>query len=201
MWFIWVLSWVTAILAFCFASLAVASGLYYLAELVEEFTTTAAKIIRYIILGVVCIYIGLLVFEDFPWTMIVCGITSQLAHLYVMRTFPYFVLASVPFISTLFFIGLNHYLAFSYFSSQLYPFSEVMSYFVICLWVVPFAFFVSLSANDLILPTQLEKRPLLGNENDVVSTYFSKQARKINLLGFFNSTRDMILPQRTKKSF
>ena len=28
-----------------------------------------------------------------------------------------------------------------------------MAYFTICLWLVPFAFFVSLSANENVLPT------------------------------------------------
>lgn len=34
-----------------------------------------------------------------------------------------------------------------------HDFARVLSYFTLCLWLVPFAFFVSLSANDAILPT------------------------------------------------
>ena len=30
---------------------------------------------------------------------------------------------------------------------------QVMAYFTICLWLVPFSFFVSLSANENVLPT------------------------------------------------
>ena len=41
-----------------------------------------------------------------------------------------------------------------------------MAYFTLCLWLVPFAFFVSLSANENILPTMAERKPLLsGNWN------------------------------------
>ena len=41
-----------------------------------------------------------------------------------------------------------------------------MAYFTLCLWLVPFTFFVSLSANDNILPTMAERKPLLsGNWN------------------------------------
>jgi hypothetical protein len=37
-----------------------------------------------------------------------------------------------------------------------------MAYFTLCLWTVPFAFFVSLSANENVLPTMSETRPLLS---------------------------------------
>ena len=30
---------------------------------------------------------------------------------------------------------------------------QIMAYFTFCLWLVPFAFFLSLSANDNVLPT------------------------------------------------
>jgi len=76
-----------------------------------------------------------------------------------------------------------------------------MAYFSICLWVVPFAFFVSLSANDYVLPTQAERGNLLGDDNDVVTNYFKRKGKKYGLLHFFNSAKDMVLPQRTKKSF
>ena len=36
-----------------------------------------------------------------------------------------------------------------------------MAYFTMCLWLVPFAFFVSLSANENVLPMTSERRPLL----------------------------------------
>lgn len=39
---------------------------------------------------------------------------------------------------------------------------QVISYFTLCLWLVPFALFVSLSANENILPTIAETKPLLG---------------------------------------
>ena len=41
---------------------------------------------------------------------------------------------------------------------------QVMAYFTLCLWLVPFAFFVSLSANENILPTLAERKPLLSGK-------------------------------------
>ena len=42
---------------------------------------------------------------------------------------------------------------------------QVLAYFTICLWVVPFAFFVSLSANENVLPTVGDVQPISTGEN------------------------------------
>lgn len=73
---------------------------------------------------------------------------------------------------------VNHYAWFVHFSTAHNPaptssasyydlsyrtsFSEIASYFGLCVWLVPFALFVSLSASDNVLPT-------MGNEmpNDI----------------------------------
>ncbi len=62
----------------------------------------------------------------------------------------------------------NHYLCFTHFSSlpaarsygiytppstEVPTFTEIASYFGLCVWLVPFALFVSLSASDNVLPT------------------------------------------------
>ena len=44
MWFLYLLSWVSTVLQICFVTLTIAAGLYYLAELVEEYTVMTAKV-------------------------------------------------------------------------------------------------------------------------------------------------------------
>ena len=44
MWFLYLLSWVSTVVQICFVTLAIAAGLYYLAELVEEYTTMTVKV-------------------------------------------------------------------------------------------------------------------------------------------------------------
>ena len=108
---------------------------------------------------------------------------------------------------------VNHYFAFSHFGENYYPFSEVctvlqvslskilnlqvMAYFTICMWLVPFAFFVSLSANENVLPTLGERRHLMAEDNDVVSNYFSKKQKGYGLLSIFNSVKDSVTPSKT----
>ena len=49
MWFLLVLSWFAILIQLIFVIVSVAAGLYYLAELVEEYTVIAAKVIKYLI--------------------------------------------------------------------------------------------------------------------------------------------------------
>jgi hypothetical protein len=70
---------------------------------------------------------------------------------------------------------VNHYFWFRHFSavqqhsysrlSNIYDqpdipsFAEIASYFGICVWFIPFALFVSLSASDNVLPTMGSEQP------------------------------------------
>lgn len=109
--------------SFC---LFLAAGLYYLAELVEEYTVTAKKIISGLIAFTTVIYL-LFVFFDrrLPWSMIVCGLIAQAAHALIMSNFPFVQFLSLPFGSAVVMLFVNHYLAFTYFSNNWYQFSEV----------------------------------------------------------------------------
>uniref|UniRef100_A0A1A9WIG4 Protein TEX261 n=1 Tax=Glossina brevipalpis TaxID=37001 RepID=A0A1A9WIG4_9MUSC len=110
--FMYILSWVALILQVVFVTISIVAGLYYIAELVEEYTTAARK---------------------------------------------------------------------------------VLAYFTICLWMVPFALFVSLSANDNVLPTTINDRHV---DQDVVSNYFSR-SKKQGLLSLFNYLKESVMPERT----
>ena len=162
--------------------------------------------------------------------MVLLGIAAQISHLFLLQNFPFFNLTSPSFLIASVLVIVNHYLAFNFFGEHYYPFSEVMAYFTMCLWLVPFAFFVSLSANENVLPTTSERRPLLqGNsflkirfyfynrdlkkknlertfnffsdENDVVSNYLMRKEKRNGLLSVFNGIRASILPTRTKKAY
>lgn len=181
-----------------------AAGLYYLAELVEEYTVASRKIISTLIILTIIIHILILIFDrHVPWIMITFGLLAQVLHGIIIRDFPYVNFLSIPFIGAVILLIANHYFAFSYFSSNFHPFSEVMAYFIVCMWLVPFSLFVSLSANDNVLPTVNEKTSLLhaNNKDDVVSNYFSKRGNRVGLLQLFNYARESLLPTRNKKAF
>ncbi|XP_015789054.1 protein TEX261 [Tetranychus urticae] len=201
MWFMIILSWLAIFVQVSFIIMSLAAGLYYLTELVEEYTVIAAKVIRYVIFVTLFIYLCLLIFENLPMSLLLTGIISQLVHLVILKNFPFFTFTSIPFISGIILLFVNHYLAFTFFANGLYPLTQVLGFFTLCLWIVPFSFFISLSANDNVLPTLAETRPLVSDDSDVVSHYFSRKTKKYGLYSFLNYCKENLLGSRVKKSF
>ncbi|XP_074605487.1 protein TEX261 [Brevipalpus obovatus] len=202
MWFMVLLSWFSFLLQILLIILSLAAGLYYLTELVEEYTVIASKVIRGLIFICIFIQLALCLFEGFPLTITSFGLLAQIMHLLILKTFPYFSFTSFPFVSAVVLLVVNHYLAFSYFSKHYYTLSEVLGYFTTCVWMVPFAYFISLSANDYVLPTVNESMPLVSDaDSDVVSHYFSRKSKKYGLSTFLNYLKETLLGPRTKKSF
>ncbi|XP_077622625.1 protein TEX261 [Crocuta crocuta] len=192
--FMYVLSWLSLFIQVAFITLAVAAGLYYLAELIEEYTVATSRIIKYMIWFSTAVLIGLYVFERFPTFMIGVGLFTNLVYFGLLQTFPFIMLTSPNFILSCGLVVVNHYLAFQFFAEEYYPFSEVLAYFTFCLWIIPFAFFVSLSAGENILPSTMQPG------DDVVSNYFTKgkRGKRLGILVVFSFIKEAILPSRQK---
>jgi hypothetical protein len=151
------------------ADLPPASGLYYLSELVEEHTVYARRILTRLIYSVIAIQVLLCVVDRFPFFLSVLSILSHLVYASNLRRFPIVKLSDPLFVLSCFLVGLNHWIWFRHFSKPLTPpaassgfrggagdvpsFSEVASYFGLCVWLIPFALFVSLSAGENVLPS------------------------------------------------
>ncbi|KAF2749302.1 DUF396-domain-containing protein [Sporormia fimetaria CBS 119925] len=169
MWILPLLGYVGVILGFAFLTLAIASGLYYLSELVEEHTVFAKRLLTNLIYGVVALQVLLLLVDGFPWQLSVLSVVSHMVYGLNLRRFPVVKLSDPTFIVSCFLVILNHYLWFCHFSTppphsmrSSYPytrdpsiptFTEIASYFGLCVWLVPFALFVSLSAGENVLPS------------------------------------------------
>ncbi|XP_072262795.1 protein TEX261 [Pyxicephalus adspersus] len=194
MWFIYALSWLSLLIQVAFVTLAIAAGLYYVAELIEEYTVATSRIIKYMIWFSTGVLIGLYFFEKFPGIMIGVGLFTNVVYFGLLQTFPFIMLTSPNFIISCVLVVLNHYLAFQYFAEEYYPFAEVLSYFTFCLWLIPFAFFVSLSAGENVLPSTVQ------HGDDVVSNYFTKgkRGKRSGILVIFSFIKEAILPSRQK---
>lgn len=166
-------------------------------ELVEEYSEKAKKVIKIATNFTILIYALFFITEDFPISINIFGILAQISHLFILRTFPEVRIASLEFLSAVILLVINHYLAYSHFNEVYYTLSEILGYFTLCLWLVPFSLFVSLSANDQVLPTYQESA---RSSEDVVTNYFSSKKRK-NLLNLFKNAKESLLPTRVKKSF
>ncbi|KAK0657013.1 transmembrane adaptor Erv26 [Cercophora newfieldiana] len=170
MWILPLVGYLGSIVGFCFLTLAIASGLYYLSELVEEHTVIAKRLLTKLIYSVMGLQLLLCIVDRFPFFLTLLGMFSHVVYLGNMRRFPYVKLSDPLFLSSCVLVLLNHWLWFRHFShhqerayqnmssyydapSDMPSFTEVASYFGLCVWLVPFALFVSLSASDNVLPT------------------------------------------------
>lgn len=139
-----------------------AAALYYLAELLEEYTVVAKKTISWLIALTMGVYVLLPIFDSIPYSMVIGGLGAQALHAVIMKNFPYVEFLSIPFLGSIVMLVVNHWLAFRFFAQNWHQFTEILSYFTLCVWLVPFGLFISLSANDNVLPTVNERSPLLS---------------------------------------
>lgn len=197
-------SWLSMFLIAVGGIFSFAVGLYYLAELVEEYTVLTKRIIRYTILAVLVLHVVMVFTEDLPWNMLIVGFVAHVYYSSLLKTYPAFQFISAPFLGSLVFIVVLHVLAFRYFGEVWYPFSEVLGYFTIFIWLVPFMFLLSLSANEMVLPQTMEQPASedvgFSTANDFVSSYMKASQRR-GLLFFLSSVREGLLPTRSKKVF
>ncbi|KAF8543561.1 transmembrane adaptor Erv26 [Trichophaea hybrida] len=188
MWVFPLIGYLGVILGFSFLTLAIASGLYYLSELVEEHTVLSKKLLTALIQGIIAIHFLLLIFDGFPWMLTLFSAASHGVYLMnVSKSFPAVQLSDPVFIFSCLLVAANHFLWFSHFSNPPLPaghpysatyhagglkgspydysttdpyfterlptFTEISAFFGICVWLVPFSLFVSLSASDNVLPS------------------------------------------------
>lgn len=181
MWILPLIGYLGTILGFSFLTLAIASGLYYLSELVEEHTVISKRVLQRMIYTIIVIQLLLCVVDSFPFSLTLLGIVSHVVYLGNLRRFPYVKLTDPLFLTSCGLVVANHYLWFRHFSDRQHQayqnmasyydspsgvptFTEVASYFGICVWLVPFSLFISLSASDNVLPTMGSETPHVGGD-------------------------------------
>ncbi|TPX31256.1 hypothetical protein SmJEL517_g05376 [Synchytrium microbalum] len=138
-------------LGFCFLILSLASGLYLLAEWVEEYTVQAKKVIRWTSYIVIATHL-LLFLDNLPWWRLIYSFGCQLWYLQLLPSFPIIELTNPVFLGVCGMVVINHFIWFWYFTQKYHPFSQIATFFGLCVWLVPFLYFISLSANDYTLP-------------------------------------------------
>ncbi|KAF2863650.1 DUF396-domain-containing protein [Piedraia hortae CBS 480.64] len=174
MWILPLLGYLGLVLGFLFLALAIASGLYYLSEVVEEHTVPAKKALTRMIYGVIAVQLLLVVIDDFPWGPSTLSIISHVIYLQNLRRFPVVKLTDPIFLLSCILVAVNHWVWFRHFSAPLSTinngygaspyswreaqkdlptFTEVASFFGLEVWLVPFALFISLSAGENVLPS------------------------------------------------
>lgn len=155
------------LLGFLFLTLAIASGLYYLSELVEEHSVLARKTLSRMIYSVIAFQTLLTLVDRLPLALSALSIGSHILYLQNLRRFPWVKLSDPIFLASCALVLVNHYAWYRHFSTPPAPparynfydqpsvpsFTEIASFFGLQVWMVPFALFVSLSAGENVLPS------------------------------------------------
>ncbi|CAE6465632.1 unnamed protein product [Rhizoctonia solani] len=176
------LSYVAGIAAFLFVTLSLASGLLWLAEIIEENSRFAKTIGVRAVYVIILLHIALWAFDGLPWQLIAFSIAAHLTYLQnFSANWPLVTLTSPSFLLSCVFVIADHFLWFFHFAhitqearqrgriprGRISPyrrevqdtwaeppkFAEIATFFTICVWLVPLYLFLSLSAMDNALPT------------------------------------------------
>ncbi|VEU21448.1 DEKNAAC102730, partial [Brettanomyces naardenensis] len=158
--FLQILAVVGTVIGFVCITLSVAAGLYYSSEIIEENIEFTRRFLSRTILILSVLLVLLWLFDGFPWKLILFSLFSYYVYSLNLRQFPNVNLTGPIFISTCLLAILNHYIWFRHFSNPYIPplqerldpnykmphyasFAEIASFFGICIWLIPFALFIS----------------------------------------------------------
>ncbi|KIY49413.1 hypothetical protein FISHEDRAFT_19222, partial [Fistulina hepatica ATCC 64428] len=140
-----------------------------MAELIEEHSRPAKVVGQRGIYTIIAIHIVLYFTDKLPFWNVAFSIFCHIVYLQnFSSTWPVISLSSISFIASCALVVLDHFLWFFYFAhashsareqrynprsaQQAKSFSEVATFFGICIWLAPLFLFLSLSANDNALP-------------------------------------------------
>ncbi|KAF9970915.1 erv26 super protein [Actinomortierella ambigua] len=165
-------------IAFLFAVLSIACGLYYLAELVEEYTVQTKRVIKGMTVAVVVIHLLLWLLDGLPFSKILFSLACHGVYSLNLASFPNISLVSLPFLGSCVLVLADHFMWFQYFARHYHTFSSIASFFGICVWLVPFSYFISLSANDNTLPNFDKTSKQQQKKNGIFKSIFGTLLNK-----------------------
>ncbi|TFK43681.1 phosphatidylinositol phosphate phosphatase [Crucibulum laeve] len=163
------ISYGAVLAAFAFVTLSLASGLLYVSELIEEHSRTAKVIGQRGIYVIILLHVLLYFFDALPLLHTAFSITCHIIYLQnFSHTWPIISLTSPSFLASCALVVADHFIWFFHFAKMTNEakhlrtyrgpvpnvpgFTEIASFFGICVWLAPLFLFLSLSANDNALP-------------------------------------------------
>ena len=183
--FLYLLSWPGSLFQLLFVTLGIAAALYYLAEMIEEYSTKARRYVRYMLLFSILCNIALVI-DGMPYYIILNGVLLHLCYYGCLKNFPYVSFSDPFFIVASLLLLLQHYLSYNYFLENYCPFSEILAYFTFCLWITPFTFFISATTIDPSLPISGHHVSDSLQDMDIGQQIsFGKRKPRSNFLGIF----------------
>ena len=120
--------------------------------MVEEYTRFAKKFLQNAIKATVCIHVLLFFVDGMPFTACLVGGLSQIAYSRLLKRYPFIEVQTMEFMGSVVMLILTHVYWMRYFREERYSTEYAMGFFLCTTWLVPFGFFISLAANESVLP-------------------------------------------------
>ncbi|KAF9268183.1 DUF396-domain-containing protein [Marasmius fiardii PR-910] len=165
-------SYLAIVVVFAFVTLSLASGLLYISELIEEHSRVAKTVGQRGTYVVIALHLIFYVTDSLPFLQTIFSLVCHVIYLQnFSNTWPVISLSSFSFLASCILVIVDHFMWFFYFAQitqdarnyryrgragpHVPSFTEIATFFGLCVWLVPLFLFLSLSANDNALPTSL----------------------------------------------
>ncbi|KAJ7639007.1 transmembrane adaptor Erv26-domain-containing protein, partial [Roridomyces roridus] len=202
-------SYGAVLVAFGFVTLSLASGLLYISELIEEHSRLAKTVGQRSIYAIIALHGILYLSDSLPLAHTAFSAVCHVVYLQNFSgTWPVISLSSLSFIGSCILVIADHFLWFFHFArvsqdarhSRAFRghgmptpkgvpgFTEIATFFGICVWAAPLFLFLSLSANDNALPVTGASAVSEGAPGDALK-YTKNRVSLFRSLLRFRSTR------------
>ncbi|KAK9812341.1 hypothetical protein WJX73_003811 [Symbiochloris irregularis] len=187
-----VVTWFGAYFTLVFCCISVAMGVYYLAELVEEFTMLTRRLLNVAVKAELVMHLLLLVVDRGPVLPLVISAAAQASYFRLLPGFPFLRLTSEPALTSsgLLLAAQGMWARHFYLHHRSIEFAA--GFCLVTVWLVPCVFLLSLSANESVLPGAPGNLPPAsgGSKGSKANRSMLKEA-----LGFLQQKGQSILPR------
>lgn len=198
--FLQLLAIIGSVFGFISITLSLASGLYYLSEIIEENLILTKKILKNLLILISTINILLYLFDNLPLKLILFSLFSNFIYNLNLKKFPNNInLLNPIFLFSCLLALINHLIWFNYFNnpyiptiderlnpyfkSPYYPnFTEIASFFAILIWLFPFALFISISSNENGLPISIDNNNNNNKSNNLIKSLLNNALLNLSSL-------------------
>jgi hypothetical protein len=92
------------------------------------------------------------VIDRLPFFTVLISAGAQVMYSRMLKRFPFIEFRSGDFIGALVALAATHWVWVSYFHNTYHSTEYVLGFFFMNVWFVPFGFFISIAANESVLP-------------------------------------------------
>mmetsp|Transcript_3629 Transcript_3629/g.10517 ORF Transcript_3629/g.10517 Transcript_3629/m.10517 type:complete len:213 (+) Transcript_3629:307-945(+) len=144
--------WAGGYLSIVFLSVCLATGLYYLAELLEENTQLAKQVIAYISEATLVLHAVLLLWDRMPLLPITASAAAHVAYLQLLKTYPFFQLVSWETGASITGVIAANVAWGRHFWNSWHTLEYICGFLLMTSWLTPMLLVLSLAANENALP-------------------------------------------------